>query len=153
MDFKILEFPNRNLCVYKNEIKIFYSTCKFKWGNRKTTEIFNNENTKLFEVQYNGYFYDKFKIKFQNESLKSKISLIKNSKMILEDKTKIIRKSIGINITNSNFNYYFENKKIANSKVVKWVNGKIYNLEVETDEKELQELLIINFLINESGND
>ncbi len=75
MNFKILEFPNRNLNVFNNDVKIFYSKCKFKWGNRKTTEIFNEENSKLFEVQYYGCFYDKFRIIFQNENLKNKINL------------------------------------------------------------------------------
>ena len=153
MNFKILEFPNRNLCVYNNDVKIFYSTCKFKWGNRKTTEIFNEESIKLFEVQYDGYFYDKFRIIFQNESLKNRISKIESSKIILQNSSEIVRKSIGLNFTNSNFNYYFNSEKIAKSKVIKWVNGKIYNIEINDLEKELQELIIIKFLILESGSD
>lgn len=153
MNFKILEFPNRNLCVYNNDVKIFYSTCKFKWGNRKTTEIFNEESIKLFEVQYDGYFYDKLRIIFQNKSLKNRISKIESSKIILQNSSEIVRESIGLNFTNSNFNYYFNSEKIAKSKVIKWVNGKIYKLEINDIEKELQELLIIKFLVLESGSD
>jgi hypothetical protein len=153
MNFKILEFPNRNLCVYNNDVKVFYSTCKFKWGNRKTTEIYNEKSIKLFEVEYDGYFYDKFSIIFQNESLKNRISKIESSKIILENSSEIVRKSVGLNLTNSNFSYYFKSGKIAKSKVIKWVNGKIYNLEIDDIEKELQELLIIKFLILESGRD
>ena len=153
MNFKILEFPNRNLCVYNNDVKIFYSTCQFKLGNRKTTEIFNEENLKLFEVEYDGYFYDKFRIIFQNESLINRVDKIENSRIILENNNEIVRKSVGLNLTNSNFNYYFDGGKIAKSKVIKWVNGKIYNLEIDEIEKELQELLIIKFLILESGSD
>lgn len=153
MNFKILEFPNRNLCVYNNDIKVFYSTCQFKLGNRKTTEIFNEDNIKLFEVHYDGYIYDKFHIIFQNERLKNRISKIESSKIILENNREIVRKSVGLNFTNSNFNYYFNGRKTAKSKVIKWVNGKIYNLEIDDIEKELQGLLIIKFLILESGSD
>ncbi|WP_026976928.1 hypothetical protein [Flavobacterium tegetincola] len=153
MNLKILEFPNRNLCLYENELKLFYSKCTFKWGNRKTTEIFDNENRKIFEVNYNGYFYDKFQIIYQSSYLNGKLKSVDNSKIITEDGVIINRKRIGLNITNSNFHYYLGAEKIATSKVLKWVNGKVFEMEISTNEKELQYLLIIKFLIYESGKE
>ena len=152
MELKIIEFPKRNLCVYKDESRLYYSTVKFKWGRRKITEIFDNENNKLFQVEYFiSHFSEKFKIVSQNENLIVKIQTIDNSKIVLENSSILERKSSFFNITNSKFSYFYNDQKIGYSKVVNWVNMQKYKLNVEEDNKGILDLLIILILSNESG--
>lgn len=152
MELKIIEFPKRNLCVYKDQSRLYYSTVKFKFGRRKTTEIFDNENNKLFQVEYfNGFFSETFKIISQNENLIAKIQTIENSKIVLENSSILERKSSFFNITNSKFSYFYNEQKIGSSKVINWVNTQKYKLNIKEDKKGVLDLLIILILSNESG--
>ena len=152
MELKIIEFPKRNLCVYKDQSRLYYSTVKFKFGKRKTTEIFDNENNKLFQVEYfNGFFSETFKIISQNENLIAKIQTIENSKIVLENSSILERKSSFFNITNSKFSYFYDEQEMGCSKVINWVDTKKYTLNIEEVEKGILDLLIILILSNESG--
>ena len=151
MELKVIEFPNRTLCVYKNEDRIYYSNVKFKWGRRKVAEIFNDQNVKLLEVGYHGFFSEKFKITFQYENLQTKILAINNSRFILENNLIIERKASFFNITNSKFSYFYNNHQIGNSKVINWVDTKKYTLDFRADELEIFELFIILILTYETG--
>lgn len=152
MELKIIEFPKRNLCVYKDQSRLYYSTVKFKFGRRKTTEIFDNENNKLFQVEYfNDFFSETFKIISQNENLIAKIQTIENSKIVLENSSILERKSSFFNITNSKFSYFYDEQEMGCSKVINWVDTKKYTLNIEEVEKGVLDLLIILILSNESG--
>ena len=152
MELKIIQFPKRNLCVYGEGSRLYYSTVKFKWGKRRTIEIFDNENSKLFQIGYRGFFSETSEIISQHENLAQKIIFIDDSKIILENKSILERKTSFFNLTRSKFTYFIDGQKVGYSKVTNWVDAKKLQLHVEENGKELLDSLIILILICETAD-
>lgn len=149
MELKVIASINKDLEIFKNDEKIFYSTIKYLWL-RKIIEVFNAKDEKLIEIKYAGFFTETYKIISQSDILNLKIKSINDSEILLNDNSKIqkSRYSFGFKSRSA---YMHKGEKIATSEENYWFWKRKFVIKIETIDSELLNILAMVILIYENG--